>query len=149
MILVAVGQIGAMAESKPLELRWSELDPVISGHRVSVLLTDGKTTKGEVVAVREDSLLIDARETSHASIPKNSINLIRLEKARGAWGRGMGVTLGMLTGVSVGGYVVATHASSAGTAVAIFLPIAAAIAAGGYYVGRQLDKGGTSIKVVP
>jgi hypothetical protein len=147
--LLAVGQIGALAESKPLELKWSELNPVITGHRVKMLLTDGRTIKGDMIAVREDSLLIDAGDASRAAIPMNSISLIKLEKTRGAWGRGLGATLGMLTGVSVGGYVAATQARSGGTAVAIFVPLAAAVAAGGYYVGGQLDRRGTSIKVVP
>jgi hypothetical protein len=147
--LLTVGQIGALAESKTLELKWSELNPVITGHRVAMQLTDGRTIKGDMIAIREDSLLIDAGNASRAAIPKNSISVIKVERTRGAWGRGMGATLGMLTGVSVGGYVAATKASSGGTAVAIFVPVAAAIAAGGYYVGRQLDRRGTSIKVVP
>jgi hypothetical protein len=149
MALLSLAEVSGLAESKPLELRWSELEPVITGRRAAVLLTDGRTIKGEVVAVRGDSLLMDARSASGTPIPRQSINLIKLEKGRGSWGRGMGTTLGVLTGVPVGAYVAATQARSGGAGVAIFVTMAAAITTGGYFVGRNLDKRISWIKIVP
>ena len=51
------------AESKPLELKWSELAPLISSHVVQLTLSTGGTVRGEVATVRDDSLVIDAQIT--------------------------------------------------------------------------------------
>ncbi len=153
--LLGLGQKGARAESKPLEMKWNELAPMIGGHRAALVLTDGATVKGEVVAVREDSILMDVSSAvrgytkGSGSIPRNSVSLIRLQRTRGAWGRTLGTVIGVLGGVVVGGYVAATSTNRAATGIPVFLGVASGISVAGYYAGRGLDKRITQIKVVP
>jgi hypothetical protein len=52
--LLLASQTSGLAESKPLELKWGELAPMIVGHRVELTLTEGGKVKGEAVVVRED-----------------------------------------------------------------------------------------------
>ena len=81
--------------------------------------------------------------------PDPAVTRIRVERTRGSWGRSIGTTLGVLTGLSVGGYAAATTSDSAGKAIPIFLVIAGAISVGGYYLGRSADRKVTVIQVVP
>ena len=47
------------AQSKPLEMRWNELAPMIGGHHLVAMLTDGISIRGEVIAVRDEAMLLD------------------------------------------------------------------------------------------
>jgi hypothetical protein len=145
------------AESKPLELKWSELAPLISNHVVQVSLSTGGTVRGEIVAVRDDSLVIDVRSSSDskafpkgsASVPRSSVALLKVERTHGSWGRTIGTTLGVLTGLAVGGYTAGSTADSAGKAIPLFLVVAGGISVAGYFLGRSLDRHVTTIRIVP
>ena len=146
-----------LAESRPLELKWGELSPIIVGQRVHLVLPEGTAIKGEAITVREDALVVDVKGTSDAkvypkgsaTIPRALVTLLRLERRRGSWGRRLGTVVGVLSGIVLGGYVAAVTADSAGAGLATFLGIASAGTVGGYYVGRQLDRRVTLIKIVP
>ena len=154
-VLLLAGPGGAFAQTKPLEMKWNELAQLVSGHRVAVLLNDGTSVRGEVVAVREDTFLLDVSapvkgyQKGSGSIPRNSIALIDLERSRGAWGRTMGTVIGVLGGMTLGGYVLSTEHSSAGAELTTFLGIAAGGSLAGYYAGKTIDKRVTHIKIVP
>jgi hypothetical protein len=145
------------AQSIPLELKWNELTPLIGGQMVQMVLPDSTTIKGEAIAVREDALLMDIKRTSNPSvhpkgnalIPKASVNLIRLERRRGSWGRSLGTVVGVLTGVVVGAYTAATTTDSAAAGIPVFLGIAGGVSVGGYLIGREVDKRTMMIKIVP
>jgi hypothetical protein len=145
------------ADSKPLELKWSELAPLISSHVVQLTLSTGGTVRGEVATVRDDSLVIDVRKSSDsktypkgsASVLRSSVTLIKVERAHGSWGRTIGTTLGVLTGLAIGGYAAGSTADSAGKAIPLFLVIAGAISVAGYFLGRSLDREVTTIRIVP
>jgi len=145
----------APAQTKPLEMKWNELAPLVGGHRVAVLPNEGTSVKGEVVAVREDTILLASSSVKgypkgSGSIPRGSIVQIDLVRARGAWGRTMGTVIGVLGGMTLGGYGLATHKNeSAGAGLATFLGIAAAGSLAGFYAGRTIDKRVTHIKIVP
>jgi hypothetical protein len=154
--MFCMGPSSAVAASNPLEVKWNELAALIAGHRVELVLLEGRQVRGEAIAVRESALLMDVKDSDangypkgNAAVPRASINVIKLERSRGTWGRSMGTVLGVLTGASVGGYVAATTAQSAGAAIPIFVGIASATSLAGYYTGRQLDRRFTMIKVVP
>jgi hypothetical protein len=51
--LLMVPGIG-LARAKPLEVGWNELAPMVTGHLVTLTLTDGMQVKGQAMAVRED-----------------------------------------------------------------------------------------------
>lgn len=145
------------ADSKPLELKWSEIAPLISSHVVQLTLSTGGTVRGEVATVRDDSLVIDVRNSSDskaypkgsASVPRSSVTLIKVERTHGSWGRTIGTTLGVLTGLAIGGYAAGSTADSAGKAIPLFLVIAGAISVAGYFLGRSLDRQVTTIRIVP
>jgi hypothetical protein len=62
-ILFAGASAGALAASVQ-ELRWSELAPLVAGKRVEISLVDGSRVKGEALAVRDDTLVMDIRGSS-------------------------------------------------------------------------------------
>ena len=152
--LLCAGQKAVLAESTPLEMKWSELAPLIGGQRVALVLTDGITVKGEVIAVREEAILLDVSSAvrgyakGNGAVPRSSLVLINLERRRGGWGRTIGTVIGVLTGLTVGGYA-AAKTNSAGAGIPTFLGVASGISVAGYYAGRELDKRVTHIRVVP
>jgi hypothetical protein len=157
LVFCLVAEVAPAAQSKPLELKWNELSSMIAGHRVELTLPEGATIQGEAVAVREDTLVIDVQKSSgakaypkgSATIPRASVNLIKLERARGSAGRTLGTIGGVLTGLVVGGYTAAVATDNASTAIPLFLGMATGISIAGYYLGRSADRRVTLIRVVP
>lgn len=142
--LLYSAQTASFAESKPVELKWSELAPLIQSRRVELTLVDGAKLKGEAVVVREDSIVLGS-----GSIPRSSVSLIKLQRTRGSWGRKLGTVIGVLGGLVVGGYVTAVATNSAGAGIPLFLGMASGVTLGGYYIGRGIDYRTTLIKVAP
>jgi hypothetical protein len=144
------------AETRPLELKWSELGSTVQGHAMELTLSGGARVTGDVAAIREDAMVLDVKKTSdsrtypkgNASIPRASIQLVKVKRS-GGWGKTLGTTLGVLSGVVVGGYVAAKTQNDAGPAIAVFLVIAGAMSVGGYLLGRRADQTATTIRVVP
>ena len=157
ILLLCAGQTSGLAESKPLELKWTELAPMIMGQSIELELKLGSRVKGEAVVVRGDSLVMNVRKVSgaktypigSAEIPRSDISLIRVERTRGVWGRKLGTRIGTLAGLAVGAYVAGTTARSAGAAIPLFVVIASAATLGGYYAGRGADKRVTTIRIMP
>jgi hypothetical protein len=155
LALMLLCQTGSLAESKPMELRWNELAPLIVGHRVEVILTEGPKVRGEIIAVREDALVLDVTsrvkgyEKGNASLPRTSISLVKVERTRGSWGRTMGTVVGVMSGVVLGSYVVAKTSGPFGAAVPVFLGTASAVSIAGYFTGREIDRRATLIRVMP
>ena len=159
MLLAALlwaGQVSGLSQAKPLELKWNEVAAVIAGHTVELTLAGGAFVRGEAIAIREDALVLDVKKTSansvyqkgNGAIPRNTIDLIKLERARGGWGRTLGTVVGVLTGLSVGGWAT-SHTHSAGAGIPTFLGIASGISVAGYYAGREIDRKTTLIRIVP
>ncbi|MEP7355170.1 MAG: hypothetical protein ABI824_18220 [Acidobacteriota bacterium] len=156
VLLFAMSQTALLAKSTPLQLRWTELASLIVTQKVELTLKDGSKVRGEAIAVREETLLVDVARSSGAThynrgsgeIPRNSITLIQVQKTGGAWGRRLGTTVGLLVGFGVGGNA-AFHTNSAGAGTAVFVGIAAGIGVLGYYVGRSLDTRETQITILP
>jgi hypothetical protein len=147
----------AMAESGPIELRWSELSLHIQGRDIQLVLPDGTSLNGEVEAVREDALVLNVKNTSAAAahpkgnavIPRDSVSLLLLKESRARWGRTIGVSLGSITGATLGGYVAATHANSSAAGLSTFLAVTAAGTLAGYFLGKSADRRVKHIRVVP
>jgi hypothetical protein len=156
LLPLLVGQASAFAASAPLELRWNELSPLIAGHTVEIALP-AATLKGEVVSVREDSLVLDLKKSSdpkaypkgNAVIPRTSLTLLKLEKSGGAGWRTMGTVLGVLAGVVLGGYLAAKTANDVGPGIAVFLATASGISIAGYAAGRSAGRKTSMIRIVP
>src|SRR6185436_13936812 len=98
MIALIACQSEAQAAPVPLELRWNELNPAIYGHKVEITMPGAITLKGDVAAVREDSLVLNVKRTSNAKafprgnavIPRSAVTLLRLEARGDSHWRAMG-----------------------------------------------------------
>jgi len=96
----------AVASSNQVELKWSELAPLIIGHKVKLVLPGGPEIKGLAVAVREDALVLNVKKTSDRKaypkgqnvIPRASLSTLQLETKQGSGGRTVGVIAGALGG---------------------------------------------------
>ena len=147
----------AMAESGPIELKWSELSFHIQGRDIEIVLPDGTSLRGMVEAVREDALVLNVKKTSAASahpkgnaaIPRDSVNMLSLRESSAKWGRAIGVSLGTITGITLGGYVAATHTNSPGAGLSTFLVVTGAGTLAGYFLGKSADRRVKHIRVVP
>lgn len=155
LALVLVAQSSAFAAAAPVELRWSELNALIFGKKVQLVLPGGANVEGTVAAIREDALVLDVSKTSdkkaqpkgNAVIPRSSVTLLQLEQKRGGR-RTIGTVLGVLGGVVLGGYVAAKTANSGGAGIAVFLGVAAAGSLAGWAAGGAADHKTTMIRVL-
>src|SRR5580693_7569292 len=108
--LLMVPGIG-LARAKPLEVRWNELAPMVTGHSVTLTLTDGMQVRGQAVAVREDTLLLNilspapGYEKGNGSVPRGSVVSIDVKRERGIGGRALGTVVGTLGGMGIGVWV--------------------------------------------
>ena len=156
MILLLALPVGGFGQAKPLEMKWGELAPMLTGHHVTVTLSDGTAVKGEAVAVREDAMLLDVSSAvkgypkGSGSIPHNSITLIDLQRTKGSWGRTLGTVIGVVGGIALGAYVDSKNVlnKSPGDIAGTFVGITAGGAVTGYFVGRGIDKRVTHIRIV-
>jgi len=156
LTLLLAGQSSTFAASKPVELKWDELNTAIYGHSVELTLPGAYTVKGEVVAVRDDAMFLNVKKTSdikayprgNAVIPRSSVTLLNLERRGSNW-RTMGTVIGVLSGVVVGGYIAGKTATSPGGGVAIFLGTASAASLAGRVAGGAADRKTTMIRIVP
>jgi hypothetical protein len=155
IMLLCVVQTVCLAGPKPLEVKWSEVAPLIRSHRVELTLRDGARIKGEAVVIREDSMLLDIKKVygkslfrkGSAAIHRDELSLIKVQTSRGSWGRSLGTVLGVLSGLTVGLY--ASIGDSASYSIPVFLAVASTMTLGGFFAGRALDRQETLIKIVP
>ena len=106
LVLVYSSQALVYGSGRELELKWSELPSFIAGHNIELVTPKGALIRGEVIAVREDALLIDVKKTSDSSaypkgnivFPRQSVTVLSLQRSRGSWGRSIGTVLGVLSG---------------------------------------------------
>src|SRR5580692_6750042 len=91
VLLMAPGS--GFARAKPLEVRWNELAPVVTGHSVTLTLTGGMQVKGQAVDIREDALLLNVSssvpgyEKGKDSVPRGSVVSIDVKREQGIGGR--------------------------------------------------------------
>ncbi len=157
MVLIYSSQAFVYGAGRELELKWNELAPLISGHNIEIVAPKGALIRGEVIAVREDALLLDVKKTSDSGaypkgnvvFPRASVTILNLQRTRSAWGRSIGTVIGVLCGITVGGYVAITKTHSAGAGIPTFLGISSGTTLAGYYLGKNLDKLATQIRVIP
>jgi hypothetical protein len=155
-ICFALAPLCTHAKTNPLELKWEELTPLVVGNQVEIELRDGTTVSGEAITFRPDSVVINTKKSSgrklmpqsSMNVPREAILRMKVEHYSGGWGRGIGKTLGVVTGLGLGGYAGA-HTGSPGAAVATLLGITAASTIIGHHIGKSSDRKFVSIIVVP
>src|ERR1700719_759682 len=97
-----VAQSIVMAAPKPLEVKWSELGSLLQGRNIRLTLPGGVTVGGEVIIVREDTLVLNVHKTSdsraypkgNATLPRESVTVVSMTETHGRWGRKMGSGIG-------------------------------------------------------
>lgn len=145
------------ATPKPVELRWSELEGAVKDQTVEFTTKEGVTLRGDVLSVRPDALVMNARRTSNAklfpkggaTVPRASIQTLRIIKVKSSWGRNLGVTTGVIAGLGLGGYAAAKSNQSGGTSLAIALVLTGVVSFAGYALGKQADTRTTVIQIIP
>jgi len=157
LLLLTLPALQAQQPTRPVELQWSELAPLIGNQRVNLALPDGTVIAGEAITVREDALVIDVKKTSdkkahpkgYSPIPRESVTLLEVERGRGKGARAIGTTVGVVAGIFGGGYVAAKLADqTAGGFLATWAGVASASSVGGFLVGKEIDTDTTYVKVV-
>lgn len=147
----------AQAENKPVELKWSELAAVVTGQNIEFTTKEGVTLRGNVVSVRPEEMVLDAKHTSNpkifskggVTVPRTSVDTLRMIKTKAAWGRRLGTTLGLVAGLTLGGYTAANAGGSDAAILTTFLGITGAATVGGFFLGRSADRKVTMIRIVP
>ena len=143
-------------EPGQLQMKWSELDSVIAGRKVALVLPSGTHIQGKVLRVEPEGLRLNIAKTSDRKaqpkgehlIPRQSVSVLRYTEYRKI-GRLVG-TLGLPAAVAVGA-LAATPSYLEGGAIAAAAAartgcvVGAAI--GGYYIGKRVDKNITEIRV--
>ena len=145
------------ASGREVQLKWNEIAALTVGHDVQLKLPDGATVRGEGLAVRQDSFEINVLETSQPaeypkgqlSVPRASLSVIEVRKARGIGGRVVGTVIGMVAGMIVGGEVAGHARMPEGPALGTFFASTAGITTLGYTAGSVLDHHVTWIRIVP
>ena len=99
----------AWAHDHPgLELKWSELSSVITGHGVELVLADGVTVRGKVLEVLPDALVLKVTRSSAESIFPRGRNEIQrgrvvaltLITSNAAKGAAIGAAVGIPGGIA-------------------------------------------------
>ena len=145
----------AQAENKPVELKWSELAAVVTGQNIEFTTKEGVRLRGNVVSVRPEEMVLDAKHTSNpkifpkggVTVPRTSVDTLRMIKTKAAWGRSLGTGLGLVAGYTL--MVYTARAGGSGTAVLTTLfGITGATTVGGFFLGRAADRKVTIIRII-
>jgi hypothetical protein len=143
------------APASQLALRWSELQPVLKGRRLSIQLTDGTAVEGKYSNLQADALSMQVTKTSDpAKYPKSearlarpTLTLITLKRHVGWKGRTIGLIAGGAIAAIAAGTIHAISNNEVGGWSSTSAGVAAATAGGavgiGYLVGWLLDFAGS------
>ena len=145
------------AAADEVQLKWTELGAIAIGHDARLLLPGGAVLRGEIEAVREDSLVMVVAKTSDRktypkgqnAIPRASVSVVEIGKTRGIAGRVIGTTAGVVGGLVIAGEIIGHGDLSEGGAIAIFLAGTIGTTVAGYFAGRSFDRRVTRVRVVP
>jgi len=143
--------IARAAPARAIALRWSELQPVLTGRQISVHLADGATVEGRYSSQQADALSIQVKKTSDpAKHPKGAALLARREVAgitvvrRAGW---KGRVIGLIAGGAIAAAVAGVLHTASTNEVGGWSSGSAGVAAGGgaaaigigYLTGWLLD----------
>lgn len=158
MLVTAIALLNQpAAAANEVQLKWTELGAIAIGHDVRLVLPGGVVLRGEIEAVRDDSLVMVVAKTSDQkafprgqnSIPRTVVSVVDIEKVRGIAGRVIGTTTGVVGGLVITGEIIAHSNLSEGPAIAVFLAGTIGSTVAGYFVGRSADRRVTRVRVVP
>jgi len=143
-------------EPRQLQMKWSELDSIIAGRKVALVLPSGTHIRGKVLKVEPEGLRLNIAKTSDRKaqpkgehlIPRQSVSVLRYTEYRKI-GRLIG-TLALPAAVAAGA-LAATPSYLEGGAIAVAAGAGTGCVVGavigGYYIGKRVDKKVTEIRV--
>jgi hypothetical protein len=148
-------QSGAPAPNRA-EVTWNELEGFVVDKLISTVLPDGAKLRGEVLAVRPESLVLDVQKSSRkklhplgqTEIARTDVREIYVIRHQSAVFRVLGGVLGGIGGLfaATGIAIAADTAAAALPALLLLIP---ASAAAGYYAGKLADRRTTRITIRP
>ena len=148
-LIVFLPVSGIAASTTVVDLRWQELAPLISGREVEIPLSSGGRARGEVLAVRADSIFMDVKKVSRTnyvkgrqSIERSEIPSLNLRKNTIRW-RVVGTTAGIIAGLFAG-VAVACVTGDPG----LFFLIEGGLTTLGHLGGRAGDLKDMTIRIV-
>ena len=151
----AFARRAAPALPRQVELAWDELPPIVVEQEISTVLADGTKLQGDVLAVRQDSLVLDVRKSSRrkvyplgqTEIPRSSLTAIGIVRHRSAAMRIVGGLLGGIGGLfASGGLALALDSVALACSTFLIVPLAAVA---GYYAGKLADRYTTRVHIRP
>ncbi len=145
------------ARERQVNLKWGELEQVVVGRKVTMILPDAEVIEGKVQSIGPDDLIIDTNKTSNklkyakgkCTIPRTSVSVIRLGEVRGKW-RVIGTVVGGGTGAIFGSafYKYANNEANPDLGAKVAAGLIGGGAALGYLAGRGIDHHVLIINVV-
>jgi hypothetical protein len=145
------------AAANEIQLKWTELGAIAIGHDARLVLPGGAVLRGEIAAVRDDSLVLVVAKTSDQKafpkgqneIPRGSVTVVEVMKVRGIAGRVIGTTAGVLGGLVMSGEIIAHSNVPEGSGIAVILIGTIGTTVAGYFAGRSADRRVTRVRIVP
>jgi hypothetical protein len=143
------------APAVQLEVRWSQLQPVIEGRQISIRLTDGVTVEGKHSSPQADALSMQVTKTSDATkhpmgatnLPRSELAQLTLKRHCGWKGRTIGLITGGAIAAVAAGILHAEAKNEVGGWSSASAGVAAAGGAGaigiGYLIGWLRDSAGS------
>jgi hypothetical protein len=157
-LLAAIALLNQTAAAvTEVQLKWTELGAIAIGHDARLVLPGGAVLRGEIQAIRDDSVVMVVAKTSDPkafpkgqnSIPRGSVTVVEVMKVRGIAGRVIGTTAGVLVGLAIPGEIIAHGNVPEGSAIAVILVGTIGTTVAGYFSGRAADRRVTRIRIVP
>lgn len=150
IVLLACFSGQLAAESKALVLPWEQLAPMVTGQKIELYLSDGTRLRGEALAVRTDTFVMDVEKTSNktryskgqAEVPRPEVSSVNLIQRTIRWRLLTTPAIG-LAGAALGGAATNGHNREGLPLITIPASIAA-----GYFLGKHMDTNVTKITIV-
>src|SRR5947207_8723247 len=147
MVLLAV--FSGQLKAADLTLRWDQLARMVTGREIELHLSDGTRLKGEALAVRPDSFVMDVENTSNkgryakgqTEVPRREVSSVNVIQRTIRW-RAITTPAAVIGGAALNGALINVHREGLPL---IILP--AAIAAG-YFLGKRADTHVTKIAII-
>jgi hypothetical protein len=140
----------ADGRAAPVEMKWSELAPIVVNQHVEIALADGRIVRGEALAVRDAELLVQTKgdPPGGTRVARESIKGVTVKQTRGSGWRTFGTVVGVIGGLWLTGYA-AWATDSAAVGWTVFLGGTTALGVVGYQLGKQGDTRTTRITILP
>jgi len=150
------------------QLHWAELETVIVGQQVRVVMPNAQVIEGKAVRVDSEALVMEVRRTSNPaiypktalySVPRSSLKALQVRRMTKRWrimfatvgtvvGLGFGIAASLrVTGSSLDPWKAKGEHNLGGAATAA--AVAIALPVGGYFLGKAADKHTTDITILP